>query len=66
MTSPYLAVVVLALISAVVGQPQLTILNPALMVEDASRAVIYSNGQLNYIYNDTIYNTALNCRSGDL
>ena len=36
------------------------------MLDDASKATIYDSGKLNNIYNDTIYNTATNCRSGDL
>lgn len=36
------------------------------MVDTAEELVVYSSGNLNQIYNDSIYNEQINCRSGTL
>lgn len=60
----YLAVAVLGFVCGLAAQ-SLVVSNTAI-VDDPSKLTIYSNGQLNYKYDDSIYNTPLNCRSGDL
>lgn len=47
------------------GQAVLLVWNKD-MLDDPNKDIIYANGKMNHVYDDTIYNSGSNCRNGDL
>ena len=60
-----ISVVVMVLAMRAVTAVDVSIADAA-MVDTAAELVVYSSGNLNQIYNDSIYNEQTNCRSGTL
>jgi hypothetical protein len=65
MSAVWLLVMGLVALLQVQGQPVLVVWSTD-MLDDAGKATVLTNGQLNGIYNDSVYNNAANCRNGDL